>query len=129
MPGTILEAAEGNENLTELAETLEASGLAEQLSSEGPFTIFAPANFVLESIDTTDPQATANLLLNHVVAGKLTSQDVFNATSLTTIGGTPLQITHDGNNVFVNGAQIIDVNIPATNGVIHMLSGVIEAGG
>jgi uncharacterized surface protein with fasciclin (FAS1) repeats len=129
MPGTILEAAEGNENLTELATTLEATGLADQLSSDGPFTLFAPANFVLQSIDTTDPQATANLLLNHVVEGKLTSQDVFNATSLTTMGGTPLQITRDGNNVFVNGAQIIDVNIPATNGVIHMLSGVIEAGG
>lgn len=128
-PGTIIEAAQGNENLTALAEQLSSSGLADQLSGEGPFTVFAPANFVLDNFAAGDAQITEDFLLNHVVEGKLTSQEVFEAGSITTLGGIPLEITREGNNVFVNGAQIIDVNIPATNGVIHMLSGVVQDNG
>lgn len=125
-PGTLVEAAQNNENLTTLAAELQSSGLMDELDPDAEYTVFAPANFVLDNVDTSDTQAVSDLLRNHIVEGKMTSQDVFNAETLTTLGGTELQITRDGDNVLVNGAQIIEVNIPATNGVIHMLNGIIQ---
>ncbi len=124
-----MNAVQADENLTSLASALESTGLAQELSGEGQqYTLFAPANFVLDGMDTSDPQALESLLRGHIVEGRLTSRDVFNAGSLTALDGSQLEITAEGNNVFVNGAQIIDVNIPATNGVIHMLNGVAQQG-
>ena len=123
-PGTVLEAAEANENLAGLVDALEQAGLTEELSGEGPYTIFAPASFALDDVTANGGDLSA-LLRAHIVEGEMTSQDVFSAGTLTTLDGTQLQVNVDGNNVFINDAQIIETNIPATNGVIHIINGVL----
>jgi hypothetical protein len=124
-PGTLVEAAMADENLTTLAQALVSSGLAEELSGNGPFTIFAPANFVLDTIDMSDPDALADLLRYHIVEGKLLSRGVTSAQTLNTLAGQPITVSIEGNNIFVNEAQIITLNIPATNGVIHIINGLL----
>jgi uncharacterized surface protein with fasciclin (FAS1) repeats len=69
-----------------------------------------------------DPDALKDFLEFHIVEGDLHSQDVFKAGTLTAMNGGTLTIEEEGENGFVNGAQIIDVNIPATNGTIHIIN-------
>lgn len=129
-PGTIIEAADANEHLAGLRDALERAGLTEQFSGEESFTIFAPADFVMDDAAMSDPEALANLLRSHIVEGEMTLQDITEAGSLTTLAGSDLEVSIDGDSVFVNDAQVIEANIPATNGVIHMLNGLVtpEAG-
>jgi uncharacterized surface protein with fasciclin (FAS1) repeats len=124
-PGTLLDAAAADENLTSFVNAVSAAGLTETLSGEGPFTVFVPANFVLDTVDMSDPEALAQIMRYHIVEGKLMSRGVTSAQTLETLAGEPIAVRIDGNNIFVNDAQIIALNIPATNGVIHMINGVL----
>ncbi len=130
-PGTLLEALGADDNLTGLESVLASSGLLDTLNSEGAeYTIFAPANFALDEVDMSGmtPEQIDQVLESHVVEGKLTSRDLLNGDPITTLAGTPLEVTVEGNNIYVNGVQVIAVNIPATNGVIHMLNAVLPQG-
>ncbi len=71
---------------------------------------------------TAEQQATA--LQSYIVKGKYTKQQFVDAGTLTALDGTKLTVTTTDNAIFVNGIQVIDVNISATNGVIHMLNGL-----
>jgi uncharacterized surface protein with fasciclin (FAS1) repeats len=124
-PGTLLEAAQADENLTSFAQAVVSAGLEDLLTGEGPYTVFVPANFVLDNMDVSDPEALAQVLRYHIVEGKLMSRGVTSAQTLETLAGEPLTVRIDGNNIYVNDAQIIALNIPATNGVIHMINGVL----
>jgi uncharacterized surface protein with fasciclin (FAS1) repeats len=124
-PGTLMDAAQANEHLVGLREALDEAGLTEQFSGDAPFTIFAPADFVLDDAAANDPEALANLLRAHTVEGEMTLQDIMEAETLTTLAGSDLQVHVEGDTIFVNDAQVIEANIPATNGVIHMLNGLV----
>lgn len=126
-PGRLIDALNADENLTALAAALQSSDLAATLGGEQEYTIFAPANFVLDN--AASGEVTADVLQAHIVEGKFTSRDIVAQGTLTSLAGTPLEVTVQGNNVYVNGAQVIDVNIPATNGVIHMVNGLVTTGG
>ena len=84
------------------------------------------AKFCLNAIEALlqDPETLANILLYHVVAGKVTSADVVNLTEATMANGGTVDITVDGG-VKVNDANVIKVDIAARNGVIHIIDGVL----
>jgi uncharacterized surface protein with fasciclin (FAS1) repeats len=124
-PGTLIEAARAHDELAPWLEAIEQAGLTETLSGEGPFTVFIPADFAFDELPDeirNNPEAMANLLRGHIVEGDLRSQDVFKAGTLTTLADTQLTIEERGEDAFVNDAQVINVNIPATNGVIHLIN-------
>lgn len=119
-PGQLLDAMRANENLTSFADALANGGMTETLSGAQQYTIFAPANFV---VDNELNAQSALALRSYIVEGKYTSRQLIDAGTLTAVDGTTLTITTRDNGIYVNDVQLIDVNIPATNGVIHMLSG------
>jgi uncharacterized surface protein with fasciclin (FAS1) repeats len=124
-PGTIIEAARAHEELAPWLEAIEQAGLTETLSGEGPFTVFVPADFAFDELPEeirNNPEALATLLRSTIVEGDLRSQDVFKAGTLTTLADNQLTIEERGEEAFVNDAQVINVNIPATNGVIHVIN-------
>ncbi len=124
-PGRLLDALSANENLTSFGDALSNGGMSDTLSGTDEYTIFAPANFVVDN-DVNAQSALA--LRSYIVEGKYTSQELIDAGTLTALDGTQLTITTGDNGIYVNGVQLIDVNIPATNGVIHMLSGTWDMG-
>jgi uncharacterized surface protein with fasciclin (FAS1) repeats len=125
-PGTLLDAIESNSNLTLLVDPLETAGLADMLrDEEGPFTLFLPADFVLDAMQLPEGDALTEFLQNHVVEGLYNLSDVIDAGTLTTVGGEELTVTVEGNMVLINGAQIVTPNVAATNGVIHIINGVL----
>ena len=131
---TIVEIAVGNPDFTTLVELVTAAGLAETLSGEGPFTVFAPVNAAFAEIPAAtltelaaDPTgALTDVLKLHVIAGTVDSAAATEAVGkcVETLGGKVL-IGQEGDNLTFGGATITDVDITGSNGTIHVIDGVV----
>nr|MBX2876295.1 fasciclin domain-containing protein [Saprospiraceae bacterium] len=118
-------------------DTLEVAILAaeldDDLSGEGPFTLFAPtdsafANLPAGTIETLlqDPTGDlATILLYHALDSEVRSTDLTDGQMATTIQGEQIMVTINADGVFINDAQVIMADIPADNGVVHVLNAVI----
>jgi uncharacterized surface protein with fasciclin (FAS1) repeats len=137
MDETIVDIAAGNEDFSTLVTAVTEAGLVETLSGEGPFTVFAPTNAAFEALpagtlDTllADPSGDLTEILKlHVISGAaVTSEQAAEAvgTCVETLGGKVL-ISQEGDNLLFGGATITDVDIEGSNGVIHVIDGVVTA--
>ncbi|OAB56475.1 hypothetical protein AY599_22195 [Leptolyngbya valderiana BDU 20041] len=131
-PKNIVETAVEAGNFTTLATALTEAGLIETLSGEGPFTVFAPTDEAFAKIPAADLEAIladkellTSILTYHVVAGKVMSSDVVNLSSATTVQGSDIDITVTEGGVQVDDANVVAVDIEASNGVIHVIDTVI----
>jgi transforming growth factor-beta-induced protein len=134
-PGTIVDIAIADERFSTLVAAVSAAELVETLSSEGPFTVFAPTNdaFAALPAGTLDSlllpenkQALTDILLYHVVSGKVMAGDVVDLTSATTVLGQDFTITISDGKVFLNDTiEVIITDIEASNGVIHVIDAVL----
>jgi uncharacterized surface protein with fasciclin (FAS1) repeats len=127
-PGTILEVASDVGTFNTLTTAIEVAGLESALSGPGPFTVFAPSDAAFGVLPEgtvegllANPEALANVLTYHVVAGELSAADVAAATHLVTLNGQLLDVVVDGGQVFVDGVQVATADVEASNGVIHVL--------
>jgi uncharacterized surface protein with fasciclin (FAS1) repeats len=130
--GDILETAGAAGSFTTLARAIEIAGLTETLKSEGPFTVFAPtdeafAKIPKETLDALlkDHDKLAAVLTYHVLPQKTASAEVARLSSLETVNGKRLPITSADGKVMVGNATVTQVDIPATNGVIHVIDTVL----
>ncbi|GIK72756.1 MAG: hypothetical protein BroJett021_17440 [Chloroflexota bacterium] len=132
-PGTIVDIAVGAGNFTTLVAAVSAAGLVETLQGEGPFTVFAPTDEAFAALPEgaieallADPEgALTQILLYHVVAGKVMSTDLSDGMMVDTVQGSPITISIADGVVKVNDAQVIVADIEASNGVIHVIDAVI----
>jgi len=132
---TIVETAAGDETFNTLVQAIEAAGLAETLSAEGPYTVFAPTNEAFEALpegtldqllqpenqETLTQILTYHVLPQEVPAAEVTSGDV------ETVAGPPLTVSVDDatGDVAVNEATVIQADVQASNGVIHAIDQVL----
>jgi uncharacterized surface protein with fasciclin (FAS1) repeats len=128
----IVDTAVADGRFTTLATALTEAGLIETLKGEGPFTVFAPTDDAFAALpDGTlegllaDKEALTDVLLYHVVSGKVMAADVVTLESADTVLGKPVSIKVDGGNVFVNDSQVIITDIETSNGVIHVIDAVL----
>lgn len=130
-PGAIVDIAVEDGRFTTLVDAVTSAGLAETLSGEGPFTVFAPTDDAfaalpegtLENLSVDD---LTNILLYHVVDGAVLAETVVTLDSATTLLGEDVSITVQDGNVFLNNdIQVIIADIEASNGVIHVIDGVL----
>lgn len=118
---------------TTLAALLLEAGLVDALREPGPFTVFAPVDDAFLAVPSStldavfaDIDLKTAVLTYHVVAGEaLNLADIESGSTLTTLQGSSLTITKDGDKTFVNGIEIVVADVPATNGVIHVIGGVL----
>jgi transforming growth factor-beta-induced protein len=132
---TIVEIAVADERFSTLVAAVTAADLVETLSGEGPFTVFAPTNDAFAALPAgtvenlllpENKQALIDILLYHVVSGKVMAADVVGLTSATTVLGKDLTITVRDGKVFLNDTvEIIITDIEASNGVIHVIDAVL----
>ena len=130
--GTIVDVAISAGTFETLLTAAEAAGLAETLQSDGPFTVFAPTDEAFAALPEgtvesllADPEALADILLYHVVSGEVLAADVVGLDSATTVQGSDVAISVDGESVMVNDANVVATDIAASNGVIHVIDAVI----
>lgn len=134
LPRDIVDVAVGAGTFKTLAAALKAAELVEALNGDGPFTVFAPTDDAFAKLpkgtveDLLKPENKAKLqaiLKYHVVSGKVGSADVVKLNQTKTLQGTAVRIeTRDGK-VFIDGAQVTAADVPAINGVIHVIDKVI----
>ncbi|MET4101535.1 putative surface protein with fasciclin (FAS1) repeats [Roseovarius sp. MBR-78] len=129
----IVDIAAGNDTFSTLVAAVTAADLVETLKGDGPFTVFAPTNEAFAAL----PEGTVENLLKpenkdqlvsiltyHVVPGKVMSGDLSDGMNAKTVQGGEVTIGTTGG-VTVNGANVVQADIEASNGVIHVIDGVI----
>lgn len=133
-PQTIVDIAVADGRFSTLVAAVQAAGLVETLSGEGPFTVFAPTNDAFaklpkETLDNLlkpeNKDQLVKILTYHVVPGKVLASDVVKLSEAQTVAGEPITIKVEGDKVFINDAQVIITDIEASNGVIHVIDTVI----
>jgi uncharacterized surface protein with fasciclin (FAS1) repeats len=127
---TLTGVVNSTSSLSSLASILP-SGLAETLDDEGKtYTVFAPADLAFENVDveslTNNPDLLNSLLTYHVVQGEaLTTGDLQDRSSVTTVEGQELEVETEDGTVIVGGTEIAQANVEASNGVAHIIGGVL----
>ncbi len=133
-PKDIVDIAVADGRFTTLTAALEAAGLVETLKGTGPFTVFAPtddafaklpAGTVEELLKPEKLEALKNILLYHVVEGRVRADAVVSLESAKTVLGQDLVIKIEDGKVYINDAQVIITDIEALNGVIHVIDTVL----
>ena len=118
---------------TTLAKALQAAGLVDALKGPGPFTVFAPTDAAFAklpsgTLDTLlkDPKGELTKILTyHVVPGKVMAADITDGMTAKTLEGSTVKFTVKDGKVYVNGAQVTTADVPASNGVIHVINKVL----
>ncbi|MET0565010.1 MAG: fasciclin domain-containing protein [Acidimicrobiia bacterium] len=133
--GDIVETAQAAGEFSTLITAVEAAGLVETLKGDGPFTVFAPTDEAFDALEEGtldallgDPEALSEVLLYHVVPGKVTADQVVELESAQTVQGEPVSIRVEDGKVFINDAEVIATNVLTSNGVIHVIDRVIVPG-
>ena len=135
-PASIIDRLREAGNFTILLRALEVAELIDALNAgDGPFTLFAPNDDAMNALEAANPgiletllgdaSALRDVLLHHVVADGLGSEDVLASENLVSALGTNLAVVADEAGATIGGAPIIAVDIEAVNGVVHVLGGVM----
>ena len=128
---TIVDIAVQAGSFKTLVQAVQAAGLVETLSGQGPFTVFAPTDEAFAQIPQetlqavlADKEKLTAILTYHVVPGKLMAADVVRSTQLQTVQGQSITVSTEGG-VRVDDANVVQTDIEADNGVIHVIDKVI----
>ena len=132
---TAATAASNNPVLSTLVAAVSAAGLVDTLNSDGPFTIFAPANPAFDALPAgaldavlADTNLLTSILTLHVVAGEqLSSSDLAELDSVTTVNGADVTIeVADDGTLMVNGqASVGCADIQTANATVHVIDAVL----
>ena len=121
-----------------LAAALKAAGLVDTLKGPGPFTVFAPTDAAFAALpagtveDLLKPQnrdRLAAILTYHVVPGSYPAARVAGMDDATTVQGGKVDIQAGAGGVTVDGARVVQADVAASNGVIHVIDKVLIPGG
>jgi uncharacterized surface protein with fasciclin (FAS1) repeats len=133
---TVVDVAASNEKFKTLMAALNEAELTQVLKGDGPFTLFAPTDEAFNALpagtleELLKPENRATLLkvlTYHVVPGKVTAGQL-RAGEVRTVEGSPVTVAIKNDKVTVNGANVTQTDIMASNGVIHAIDKVILPG-
>jgi len=130
----IVDTAIAADDFNTLVTAVQEAGLVEALKGEGPFTVFAPTDRAFAALpegalDTliANPEQLRDVLLYHVVSGKVMAQDVvdLDGAMVETLLGKDVKVNIMDGKVYINDAQVITTDIETSNGVIHVIDTVL----
>lgn len=130
---SIVDIAVSSPDFSILVAALAKAELVEALQGEGPFTVFAPTNAAFEALlgalgitaeELLGQPQLADVLLYHVVSGKVLSTDLQNGMTAETLGGQSITVDLT-DSVKINTSSVVTADIEASNGVIHVIDSVL----
>ena len=134
----VVQIAEHNPQLSTLVAAIKAAGLVHTLEGNGPFTVFAPTNRAFAALpkgtlktllEPANKGELASILTYHVVPGALKASQIQPGMVKTVKGASFTVSTANGKVTITDGkgstVQVIKANIGASNGVIHVINGVL----
>ncbi len=127
----IVDTAVAAQTFKSLAAALQAADLVQTLKGPGPFTVFAPTDEAFAKIPKADLDALlkdkaklTRVLSYHVFAGNASSADLKQLKDLSTVNGGRIKIDAT-KGLKVDNATVVKADVPASNGVIHVIDGVL----
>ena len=130
-PTTITETAARTPQLSTLNKLINDAGLADTLRGAGPFTVFAPSDDAFKAVPVATLDALAKdkerlkaVLSYHVLAGQVMAADVKNG-AVKTVQGANVALSKSGTFVTVEDAVVTMADVPASNGVVHVIDRVL----
>ena len=132
-PTTVVDIIVNSENHTTLEAAVIAAELDDDLSTDGPFTVFAPTDDAFNALPAGTVEALlidptgdlANILLHHVYSGSALSTDLIDGMMIPTLFGTELTVSISDDGVMIDNAMVTVANITADNGVVHVIDAVL----
>lgn len=130
----IVQTAEAAGVFGTLLAAVDAAGLTDTLRGPGPFTVFAPtddafaalpAGTVESLLQPENIETLTSILTYHVLGAEVRAADAIGAGSAETLNGQRVTITESGGSVFVNDAEVVQADVLARNGVIHVIDAVL----
>jgi uncharacterized surface protein with fasciclin (FAS1) repeats len=133
-PKDIVDTAVSAGSFKTLVKALTAAGLVDTLKGPGPFTVFAPTDEAFAKLPAgtlenllkpENKEKLRRVLTYHVVPGKVMAADVVKTRSAKAVSGDTLSIKAGGGTVWVDKARVVQTDIAASNGVIHVIDTVL----
>jgi uncharacterized surface protein with fasciclin (FAS1) repeats len=130
----VVALAQDTPDLSTLVTAVSTAKLGDTLQGDGPFTVFAPTNAAFKELGDKQVQSLlepenrdqlTKVLTYHVVPGKLTAADLSDGQKLKTVAGETLTVKVDGGTVMVDDASVVQPDVEASNGVVHVIDGVL----
>lgn len=130
----IVQVASGSKDHTTLVAAVKAAELVDVLSNAGPFTVFAPTNDAFNKLPAgtvegllkpEKKEALQDILQYHVVVGVLQADMLQDGQTIGMVNGGNVTISKKDGKIMINGTATIVASIPTSNGVIHVIDGVL----
>lgn len=130
---TIVETAIANGSFNTLVAAVKAADLVDTLNGPGPYTVFAPTDEAFAALPAgvldklllpKNKAVLTKILTYHVVAGNVPASAVKTG-PVPSVEGANLNLTADAGNVTVNDAKVVQADVAASNGVIHVIDAVL----
>ncbi len=130
----VVKVAVGSKDHTTLVAALKQAELVTSLSNAGPFTVFAPTNAAFDKVpkETLDALMTnekkpdlQNILQYHVTTSSLRTEYFTDGQTLGMVNGDNITVSVKDGKITLNGAATIIATVPASNGIVHVIDGVL----
>lgn len=130
----VVQIAIGSKDHTTLVAAVKAAELVDVLSTTGPFTVFAPTNAAFDKLPAGTVEGLlkpekkddlTDILQYHVSVGVFKTDMFQDGQSIGQVNGGNITITKKADGIYVNGTSKILASIPASNGIIHVIDGVL----
>lgn len=130
----VVQVAIGSKDHTTLVTAVKAAELVDALSNAGPFTVFAPTNAAFDKLPAGTVEgllkpekkdALTDILQYHVSVGVFKTDMLQDGQILGQVNGGNITISKKDGKIFVNGTAEIIASVPASNGIVHIINGVL----
>jgi uncharacterized surface protein with fasciclin (FAS1) repeats len=128
----LVQTAKHSPEIQTFSDAIDNAGLAPLLRNNGPFTIFAPSDFAFNRLSSNEKEALLSdrekmekLVASHVVKGKMMITEV-KPGETQTLGGATIMLRSDNGLVKIQEASVIQSDVVADNGVIHVIDTVVQ---
>lgn len=130
----IVKVAAGSKDHTTLVTAVKAAGLVDTLSNAGPFTVFAPVNAAFDKLPAgtveglLKPESKdklGDILQYHVAVAVYKDEMLTDGRIINMANGGNIRIARKDGKIVINDSATILASVPATNGLIHVIDGVL----
>lgn len=130
----IVQVAAGSQDHSTLVKAVQAAELVDALSNAGPFTVFAPTNAAFDKLPAGTVEGLlapekkedlADLLQYHVTLGVFKAEALTDGQILGQVNGGNVKVSVKDGKTILNGTASIVASVPAANGIIHVIDGVL----
>jgi len=131
-PASVAATAAQTAELSTFYKLVQQAGLSATLEASGPITVFAPTDEAFKAVPAAaldklskDPELLKSVLSYHLVSGAIKSASIRENTTLTTLNGAQMAASKAGDFVTVDEGLVTKADVPASNGVVHIIDRVL----